>query len=134
MAGRGYPHPDEQPAPGMTSVPEGLPAIRDDLDQVADALAGTLDDVRELGRGVHPAILAEAGLGTALRGLARCYALPVRLQVSDDGVGGADVRRGSGLTGIRDRVEAVGGTVAVHSPSGSGTVLTACLPVGNPVG
>jgi signal transduction histidine kinase len=165
------------------SVPDGLPAIRDDLDQVADALAGTLDDVRDLGRGVHPAILVEAGLGTALRGLARRSALPVRLhmhadgrlpaeseatayyvvseaftnavkhasasavdvrvevaegtlnvQVSDDGVGGADVSGGSGLTGIRDRVEAVGGTLAVHSPPGSGTVLTACLPVGNPVG
>jgi signal transduction histidine kinase len=164
-------------------VPDGLPAIHDDLDQLADAVAETLHELRDLARGVHPAILVEAGLGSALQGLAQRSALPVRLhmhvdgrlpaeseatayyvvseafanavkhasasavdirveaaegtltvQVSDDGVGGADVSRGSGLTGIRDRVEAVGGTVAVHSPSGSGTVLTACLPVGNPVG
>ena len=131
---------------------------------------------------MHPAILVEAGLGSALDGLARRSALPVRLdvqvddrlpaeceatayyvvseafanavkhasasavgirveavegiltvQVSDDGVGGAD-SRGSGLTGIRDRVEAVGGTLAVHSPPGSGTVLTARLPPGDPFG
>jgi signal transduction histidine kinase len=130
---------------------------------------------------VHPAILTEAGLGIAVRGLARRSALPVRLhvhldgrlpaeseatayyvvseafanavkhasasaldvgvevaegtliaRVSDDGVGGADASRGSGLVGIRDRVEAVGGTLAVQSPPGSGTVLTARLPVGDP--
>jgi signal transduction histidine kinase len=164
-------------------VPDGLPAIRDDLDQVADVLTETLDELRDLARGVHPAILVEAGLGSALDGLARRSALPVRLdvqvdgrlsaeceatayyvvseafanavkyasasaveirveavegimtvQVSDDGVGGADASRGSGLTGIRDRVEAVGGTLAVHSPPGSGTVLTARLPPGDPFG
>jgi signal transduction histidine kinase len=163
-------------------VPEGLPAIRDDLGRLADILAGTLDELRDLARGVHPAILAEAGLGAALDGLARRSAVPVRLhlhaggrlpaeceatayyvvceafanavkhargsavdigvdivdgmltvRVSDDGVGGAD-SRGSGLTGIRDRVEAVGGTLAVHSPPGSGTVLTARLPPGDPFG
>jgi signal transduction histidine kinase len=54
-------------------------------------------------------------------------ALTVR--VSDDGAGGADPGRGSGLTGIRDRVEAVGGTLAVHSPPAAGTVLTARLPL-----
>ena len=56
------------------------------------------------------------------------------VQVSDDGVGGAGVSRGSGLTGIRDRVEAVGGTLAVHSPAGCGTVLTARLPPVDPFG
>jgi signal transduction histidine kinase len=164
-------------------VPDGLPAIRDDLDQLTDVVAETLDELRDLARGVHPAILVEAGLGSALRGLAQRSALPVRLhvhadgrlpaeseatayyvvseafanavkhasasavdirveaaegtltvQVSDDGVGGADISRGSGLTGIRDRVEAVGGTLAVHSPVGSGTVLTARLPLGDPFG
>jgi signal transduction histidine kinase len=163
-------------------VPAGLPAIRDDLGRLADVLAETLDELRDLARGVHPAVLAEAGLGGALDGLARRSVLPVRLdvqvdgrlpaeceatayyvvseafanavkharasaveirveaaegiltvQVSDDGVGGAD-SRGSGLTGIRDRVEAVGGTLAVHSPPGSGTVLTARLPPGDPFG
>ena len=56
------------------------------------------------------------------------------VRVSDDGVGGADASCGSGLTGIRDRVEAAGGTLAVHSPPGSGTVLTARLPPGDPFG
>jgi signal transduction histidine kinase len=55
-------------------------------------------------------------------------------RVSDDGVGGADASRGSGLVGIRDRVEAVGGTLAVQSPPGSGTVLTARLPLGDRAG
>jgi signal transduction histidine kinase len=54
------------------------------------------------------------------------------VQVSDDGVGGVDASRGSGLTGIRDRVETVGGTLAVQSPPGSGTVLTARLPLDPP--
>jgi signal transduction histidine kinase len=164
-------------------VPDSLPAIRDDFDRLADVLAETLDEIRDLARGVHPAILVEAGLGTALQGLARRSALPVRLhlhvdgrlsaeseatayyvvseafanavkharasaveirveaaedvltvQVSDNGVGGADASCGSGLIGIRDRVEAVGGTLAVHSPVGSGTVLTARLPPGDPFG
>ena len=164
-------------------VPDSLPAIRDDLDQLADVLIETLDEIRDLARGVHPAILVEAGLGSALHVLAQRSALPVRLhlhaddrmpaeseatayyvvseafanavkharasavdiqvdmlegmltvQVSDDGVGGADASCGSGLTGIRDRVEAVGGTLAVHSPPGIGTVLTARLPPGDPFG
>ena len=161
-------------------VPDDLPAIRDDLDQMADCLAETIDELRDLARGVHPAILAEAGLGAALRGLARRSVLPVRLhqavgrlpaeteatayyivseafanavkhasasaidvtvetadgtltvRVSDDGVGGADASHGSGLIGIRDRVETVGGTLAVQSPPHSGTVVTARLPLSQP--
>ena len=142
-------------------------------DRVPDSLPANIQDP----------MLLEAWLGSALRGLARRSALPVRLhvhvdgrlpaeseatayyvvseaftnavkhasasavdigveaaegtltvQVSDDGVGGADASCGSGLTGIRDRVEAVGGTLAVHSPPGSGTVLTARLPPGDPFG
>jgi signal transduction histidine kinase len=53
----------------------------------------------------------------------------VRLRVSDDGVGGADPSTGSGLTGIRDRVEALGGSLAVRSPHGQGTVLEVALPI-----
>ena len=53
----------------------------------------------------------------------------VRLHVSDDGVGGADPSAGSGLIGIRDRVEALGGSLAVRSPRGEGTVLDVALPV-----
>jgi signal transduction histidine kinase len=51
------------------------------------------------------------------------------VRVSDDGVGGADASRGSGLTGLRDRVEAVGGSMTLDSPAGVGTVLTVLLPV-----
>ncbi|HWN63023.1 MAG TPA: GAF domain-containing protein, partial [Streptosporangiaceae bacterium] len=53
----------------------------------------------------------------------------LRVQVRDDGAGGADASRGSGLTGLRDRVEAEGGTMTVDSPAGAGTVLTVLLPV-----
>ena len=52
----------------------------------------------------------------------------VTVQVRDDGVGGADPGRGSGLTGLRDRVEAVGGSMTLDSAAGAGTVLTALLP------
>ena len=51
------------------------------------------------------------------------------VQVRDDGAGGADASRGSGLTGLRDRVEAVGGSMRLDSPAGVGTVLTVLLPV-----
>jgi signal transduction histidine kinase len=50
------------------------------------------------------------------------------LSVSDDGVGGADPSRGSGIIGLRDRVEALGGTILVLSPSGQGTTLHVQLP------
>ena len=52
----------------------------------------------------------------------------VRLAISDDGVGGAKRGRGSGLVGLSDRVEAIGGTVRVASPAGSGTTLLVQLP------
>ncbi|MDN3354906.1 GAF domain-containing protein [Actinomadura sp. DC4] len=52
----------------------------------------------------------------------------VRLTVRDDGVGGADLRRGSGLIGLKDRVEAVGGTIEVASPVSGGTTLTVDIP------
>ena len=50
------------------------------------------------------------------------------VQVRDDGVGGADATRSSGLAGLRDRVEAVGGTMTLDSPAGAGTALTVRLP------
>jgi PAS domain S-box-containing protein len=53
----------------------------------------------------------------------------MRITVCDDGVGGAGIRSGSGLVGLRDRVEALGGTVDVQSPSGGGTELVATLPL-----
>jgi PAS domain S-box-containing protein len=53
----------------------------------------------------------------------------LQLSVRDDGVGGADARRGSGLVGLGDRVEAVGGSIRVESPRGGGTHITAELPL-----
>jgi signal transduction histidine kinase len=53
----------------------------------------------------------------------------LRLRVSDDGAGGADPVRGTGLIGLKDRVEALGGTITVHSPVGAGTSLHAEFPL-----
>jgi signal transduction histidine kinase len=50
------------------------------------------------------------------------------LRVSDDGIGGADPGRGSGLIGLKDRIEALGGTITVASPPGHGTTLHVQLP------
>jgi signal transduction histidine kinase len=52
----------------------------------------------------------------------------LRVTVGDDGVGGADPDRGSGITGLRDRVEALGGRLDVASPPGEGTTLVADIP------
>jgi signal transduction histidine kinase len=56
----------------------------------------------------------------------------LHLVVRDDGVGGADSGKGSGLTGLKDRVEALGGQLAMSSPTGSGTSLTALVPLHQP--
>jgi signal transduction histidine kinase len=53
----------------------------------------------------------------------------LRVCVRDDGIGGADPARGSGLVGLKDRVEAMGGTMTLDSPSGGGTTLIAELPL-----
>jgi GAF domain-containing protein len=152
--------------------------LRAQLSQLGDGLAGVLDDLRELSRGIHPAILSEGGLGPALKALARRSALPIELEASvqqrlaervevaayyvasealtnaakhaqasraqirveagngilslriqDDGVGGADPARGSGLIGLADRVEALGGRIEIESPPGEGTSLYVELPV-----
>jgi len=54
----------------------------------------------------------------------------LHLSVRDDGIGGAGLARGSGLVGLTDRVEALGGTIAIASPIGEGTTLVVELPVG----
>jgi PAS domain S-box-containing protein len=143
-----------------------------ELTRMGKGLAEALDDLRELSRGIHPAILSEGGLVPALKALARRSAVPVQLdlaivkrlderveigayyvvsealtntakharaskvevharafdgvlelKIDDDGVGGADPSIGSGLTGLADRVEALGGTISMKSPPGEGTSL-----------
>jgi signal transduction histidine kinase len=145
---------------------------------VATGLAGVLDELQEISRGIHPAILSTAGLPSALRALGRRSAIPadievridsrlpkavevgayyavaemltnaakhsrasvvavhvevsggtLRIRVQDDGVGGADPQRGSGLVGLRDRVEALGGAFSLLSPAGGGTTTCCELPV-----
>jgi signal transduction histidine kinase len=162
----------------MSEIPSAFAEVEDELAQVVGGLRGVLDDLREVSRGIHPAILAEGGLGPALKTLARRSTLPVQLDVGaqerlpdrvevaayyvvsealtnaakyahatvvhvaaeardgvlhvavrDDGLGGADPTRGSGLLGLRDRVEAIGGTITVESPRGKGTALRVELPL-----
>ena len=159
-------------------IPAGLGEVEKELAQVGAGLGGVLDDLREISRGIHPAILAEGGLGPALKTLARRSAVPVDLDVRvdsrlpdrfevaayysvsevltnvakhsrasvvrvdvathdgtlhvsvrDDGIGGADLAGGSGLVGLRDRVEALGGTLSLRSPRGKGTSLDIELPL-----
>jgi signal transduction histidine kinase len=57
----------------------------------------------------------------------------LRLRVRDDGRGGADLTRGSGLVGVKDRVETLGGRLSLHSVAGSGTTLEIVLPLTSPV-
>jgi signal transduction histidine kinase len=99
-------------------VPAELPELATELDRVADELNGVVEDLRQIARGIHPVILSQGGLGPALRTLAR-----------DDGVGGADPLRGSGLVGLQDRIEALGGTFSLHGPAGGGTTVRCELPV-----
>jgi signal transduction histidine kinase len=147
------------------------------LDEALQELGAGLEELREIARGLHPAILGEHGLGRALEVLAGRLPVAVtldvlaerlpdhleattyyivsealtnvakhadagearvtlardgdvlRCEITDDGRGGADASRGSGITGLRDRAEAAGGTLAVISPPGRGTVVSAALPL-----
>lgn len=161
----------------IESVPGELPELAAKLTHSERGVQELLDEVREISRGLHPAILSEAGLRAALKSLARRSLVPVeldvrvvgrlptsievaayyvvsealantakhaaasvakvtveqhdgllRVEISDDGVGGADPERGSGLLGLIDRVEALGGTVAISSSSSAGTTMVAELP------
>jgi signal transduction histidine kinase len=160
-----------------SGIPEELEREREQLALIAEGLDSVLDELRQISRGLHPAILTEAGLGPAVRALGRRSPVPVeadvqvdgrlperieitayytvaealanaakhaqpsvirvrvdasgrvlRIVVADDGVGGADPR-GSGLTGVADRLATVNGRMRVDSPLGGGTKLTAELPV-----
>jgi signal transduction histidine kinase len=164
-------------------LPPGRSDLRAGLSRIATGLTDAVSELREISHGIHPAILSEAGLGKALRTLARRSAIPVRLDVTadtrlpepievaayfvasealanaakharasrmevtlamrnsslvlsigDDGVGGAVSKKGSGLVGLQDRVEALGGTIRIDSPPGGGTSLVAALPLVDPAG
>ncbi|UWP80049.1 DUF4118 domain-containing protein [Dactylosporangium fulvum] len=171
-------------------VPEELGELRSRLSDTAAGLSGAFEDLQRIVRGIHPAILSQGGLGSAIKALARRCPVPVAVRcgpnrrlpgyvevaayfvvsealansvkhadasaidveldiiaigsgtdgsaqgevlsvtVHDDGAGGADPRQGSGLASVRDRVEALGGTLSLTSPAGRGTSLSVKLPVG----
>jgi signal transduction histidine kinase len=153
------------------------PATAEELATTAgDELARSLEELRELARGIHPAVL-DHGLEPALDSLASRSPVPTDLdyraagpipapvelaayfvvsealanvakyaqarsttvriardggrlliEIADDGVGGADAKNGSGLRGLADRVEALGGRLHLSSPRAAGTVLSAEIP------
>jgi signal transduction histidine kinase len=147
------------------------------LAEASEELQFAISELRELARGIHPAVLTDRGLAPALEVLANHAHLPVELStriptrlpptveavvyyvaaegltnvakyahataatlrleatnqhvlvyVGDNGAGGADPDRGTGLRGLADRVEALGGKLDLRSPPGQGTLLTASIP------
>ena len=153
------------------------PAARKILTSAQDQLAQGLSELRELARGIHPAVLTDRGLGPALHALVKRAPVPVEiielpeqrlagpveaaayyvvaeaitnvakyarashvtvsvrrsngratLTVYDDGVGGADASRGTGLRGLADRLEALDGRLHVDSPPERGTRISAEIP------
>ena len=153
------------------------PGTRELLSRARGELLLAMNELREIARGIHPAVLTDRGIGPALHALAARVPLPVTLdvrvvrlpqtievaayyvaaealtnvvkharaesalvrlsredglaivEVADDGAGGADAALGSGLRGLRDRVEALNGRLQVCSPPGGGTRIRATLPV-----
>jgi signal transduction histidine kinase len=152
--------------------------LRTRLSDAARGLTAGVEELQEISRGIHPAILSRGGLRHALKSLARRSSVPIqlhvavdrglpqqvevasyylvaealtnaakhasaselrvdaetdngvlRLSISDDGVGGADPEAGSGLVGLKDRVEAVGGELRISSALGHGTALHATIPI-----
>jgi signal transduction histidine kinase len=137
-------------------------------------------ELRNLARGIHPAVLSDRGLDAALSSLAGRAPVPVavdvsvaerpppaietiayfvvaealtniarhagasraavkvarqnghlKVEVTDNGIGGADAGRGTGLAGLVDRVTSVDGTLHIQSPAGGPTILTVELPCGS---
>jgi PAS domain S-box-containing protein len=157
---------------------DGPPSVIAAIDDARRELRIALEELRELARGIHPAVLTTRGLAPALRAMARRSAIPIDLELDlerrpppaieactyfvigealanvqrhakashiavrveeqagsvsfsivDDGVGGASFGAGSGLTGARDRIEAVGGTLVVSSPPEGPTVVSGTVPL-----
>ena len=147
------------------------------LDQARSEIARSLQELRDVARGIHPAVLSGHGLEVALESIVACAPVPVRLQVDlagrleephevaayyvvseslanigkhaqassatvevaqrhgqvvveivDNGIGGADTERGTGLRGLADRVEALGGRLRIWTPIGGGTRVRAEIP------
>ena len=162
----------------QAAVPAGADELAARLDRAAGGLDAALAELREIARGIHPAVLAEGGLAPALAALAGQCPVPVELSVQlpdrlpgpveiaayyvvsealtntvkharataaevevtvgdgvlrvcvrDDGRGGADLGQGSGLVGLRDRVEALGGRLSLADSPGVGTTLEVRIPV-----
>ena len=158
----------------VESDPEETAAL---LDRGLAELKASLAELRELARGIHPAVLTERGLEPALHAIAARVPVPVTLEtdgesrlpapvevaayfvvtealanvakyaqateatvavrradgrltvdVTDDGIGGADASQGSGLRGLGDRVAALDGTLSLESPPGRGTHLRVEIP------
>jgi signal transduction histidine kinase len=153
------------------------PEVRHELDAARSEIALSLEELRDVARGIHPAVLSGHGLAVAVESLSAHAPLPVRLEmcvedrlpervevaayyviseslanvakhahasearvslerrddylvveIVDDGDGGADTERGSGLRGLADRVEALGGRLRVWTPLGGGTRVQAEIP------
>ncbi|GAA1185186.1 sensor histidine kinase [Nesterenkonia xinjiangensis] len=151
--------------------------LRETLVRAQGEVTSALQEIRDLVRGLHPAVLEDRGLDAAVSALADRAPFPVtvhidvdprpavsieavayfvvaealnnamrhagprraevtilrdggelRVTVGDDGVGGADTGAGTGLSGLRRRVNAVNGWLEIHSPDGGGTTVTAVLP------
>ena len=160
---------------------DGDPELRLSLDQASDEARSALAELRELARGIHPQILTEAGLGSAIESLADRSSVDVAVdlatdrrfspaveaaayfvvsealanvakyagasralvrldwqndeltvEISDDGVGGAEPGAGGGLRGLADRLSAIDGRLEIISPTGGGTRLLAHIPTGTP--
>jgi signal transduction histidine kinase len=155
----------------------GSPAVGEQFEEVQSELAQSLEELRDLARGIHPAVLSGHGLAIALEQAGARAPVPVELtiefdgrlpepvevaayyvvteslanmakhaqassatidvsrvgavvvvEVVDDGIGGADSERGSGIRGLGDRVEALGGRLRVWTPKGGGTRVRAEIP------
>ncbi len=159
-------------------IPAELQDTRSGLERIEREIETVLEDVRELSRGLHPALLSRGGLRPSLRALARKSPIKVDLDINidkrpaepietavyyvvsealtnaakhsqaskisvaaatadevlratieDDGSGGAEASAGSGLVGLLDRVEALGGRFALDSPVNEGTRISIELPL-----
>src|SRR5918992_271535 len=153
------------------------PDAQASLDQARQEIGRSLEELRAVARGIHPAVVTGHGLAVALESLGASAPVPVRLTVAvdgrlherlevaayyviceslanigkhahatsasvdvarrngdivveivDDGIGGADSEGGTGLRGLADRVEALGGRLRVWTPRGGGTRVRAEMP------